>query len=316
MSKEFSFKINDIEIKSSSIYEIVPKKDDDAPEHLRKHGTSKLLLSGVTDGAPCRFDEVSGIWDTGFHENSPCYRGWKDQDKQNLIKVLRENIVQPIEELKGEGILSHLDKKDSFWLTFGMASLKNGRLLNTSNPLHLLELYIMAHTKKVAPKGDQENNPMYLSARYSIINKEKSVSVREERKLKKAEAINSFFNLKTTDKNKLEEVLNYLGFRSTSEEAITSVVMDYIENPKEGHNNAVRLLDTIKKANSDSGYKEINTFTQLSDLFKKGVIKKVSSEYFLGDKSLGMDLKSASIKVSKTAELKKRLREEMLKTEA
>lgn len=307
-------KVNGLELKTDSLYQIMPKKDDDAPEYYTKNGTSKLLMQGISAGAPCLYDQRTKSWDTGFHEKSPCYRGWKSQDVVNQVKALQKHIVEPFEELREEGTLSHKDTKDSFWLSFGASNLWNGRILNTNNPEELLELYIAALHGHICTR-DKQNDPRYKGASYTIENKDAVVGVREERKKKRAEAITSFGKLLETNKDSLKEVMLYLGLPSTDDDGLLSVVMDYVENPSQGHNNAERLLDTIKKASTKTGAQEINIYSQLHTLFKKGVIRRISSEYYLDDNSLGMDLKSAAAKVKKSKPLKDILAAEIVKLE-
>lgn len=314
MSKDFTIKVNGVEIKPDSLYQIIPKKDDDAPDYYTKNGTSKLLMQGITDGAPCLFDSNLNVWDTGFYENSPCYRGWSGTDIKTQVEALKKHIVEPFEALRGKGTLSHLDTKDSFWLSYASSNIYNGKVFNTAKPDDLLELYIALLGKHVCSKKD-ENSPFQKKAKYLVENKDAVVGVREERQRFKAEAIASVFKLKEVNKEKLKEVLTYLGLPATDDDGLVSVVMDYVENSKEGHNNSKRLVETINKVNSKSGAIEINIYGQLLELFRKGSISKVGSEYFLGEDSIGLDLKSAALTIKKSKPLQEKLKKELVKLE-
>ena len=316
MSEGFNIEVGGVTIKNDAIYKIGPKKDDDAPEAYRKLGTSKLLVEGITEGAPCVFNVEQGVWDTGFYENSPCYRGI-DKDKVKVLVAERvKHIKEPMEELIGEGKLTHHDTKDSFWLTFGMANLRTNGYFRTSQPKELLGLYIALLHGYVCSKEDQ-NHPMKRNATYTIIDKNKDISVQEDRKQKKAKALREFFTLSAKDQGKAKEVLRYIGLPySGDEEALSAIVMDFVDNQKEGHNNAERLLKTVEKASHNLGYHEINLYTQLSDLYKQGVIKREGGEYLLRNVPLGLDLKAASMKIAKDKELKEIVKYEMLALEA
>jgi hypothetical protein len=262
------------------------------------------------------FNVEQGIWDTGFFPNSPCYRGVPKDQVEELVAQRVKHIKKPMEELVGEGRLDHKDTKDSFWLTFGRSNLRTGGYFRTNEPRELLELYIALLHGYVCSKEEQ-NHPMKRNASYVVIDKNKDISVQEERKQKKAEALKGYFKLAAKEESKSQEVLRYLGLPYTGDEdALSSIVMDYVDHGKEGHNNAERLLATIKKANHNLGYHEINLYCQLSDLFKQGAIKKEGSEYYFKNISLGLDLKAASMKIAKDKELKELIKQEILALEA
>lgn len=316
MSDKFEIEVGGVTLRSGAIYKIGPKEDTDAPEVYRKHGTSKLLVVGISEGAPCVFDVQQGVWDTGFYINSPCYRGLPKEEVEVLVAERVKHIKEPFEELVGEGKLSHYDTKDSFWLDFGRSNIATDKYFRTSDPKELLELYIALLHGYVCSKEEQ-NSPFKRNASYVVIDKNKDIGIQEERKQKKADALKEYFKLSAKEEQKGKDVLRYLGLPySGDESALSSVVMDYVDNKKEGHKNAERLLATVKMANNNLQYYEINLYCQLSDLFKKGVIRKEGSEYYLKNTSLGLDLKAAAKKISKDSDLKETIKEEMLALEA
>lgn len=317
MSKNFNLKVNGVELKSNTIYKIAPKKDDNAPDAFRKHDTSKLLVNGVSEGAPCVFNVEQGVWDTGFFPESPCYRGWKSEDIEKAVAARVEYIKKPFELLRGKEVLSHTDD-NTFWDSFAASNLWNGRMMDTKQPKHLLELYIASLHRYICTK-EYQNQYEYLNASYTVINRDKDVSVAEERKKIKAEALKEYFKMSTSNPGKALEVLRYVGLPHTGDEdATTSIMMDYLDNKKEGHNNSVRLLETLKKAGNNFGYYQINMYTQLADLYQKGVIKKDGGTFSLNNIEIGTDLKAASLSISQSSdkELKELIKAETIRLEA
>lgn len=293
---EILFEVNGVSFKKNTLYEIRPKKDDNAPEAFIKHNTTKLLVNGISQGAPCIFRNK--VWDTGFYEDSPCYFG-HDKDKvKDLVSKLNKYIVKPYKDQYGIE-LSHIDKPDSFWLSFGASNLYTGRMLNTEKVDELLELYIAVLHKHVATK-EQENNPMYLRASYTVVDKAEVVEVSQERAKNRVKALTKFMSLHDSKKSIAEQVLNYIGLPSMSDSMIETVIDDYVRDPKQGHNNAVRLIEVINKTESPRGIAELNMYGNLSILLKSGKLQKTNQRYYFDGEELGTDLKRIAANMATT----------------
>lgn len=136
--------VNNLDIKSNSIYKIENKPDMNAPSGYREMGTTKLPSEGIGNSVPCRFvvndhNTGKGVYDTGLYIGSPCFKGKGEKEQERVVADLREHIVKPYEALHGMAILDH--KNLSFWDNFSV-DLWEGRFFNTSNVEDLLDLYI------------------------------------------------------------------------------------------------------------------------------------------------------------------------------
>lgn len=302
---EFSFKVNGIEIQNNSLYQIIPKPDPDAPDGFVKFETSKLLMKGIKESAPCSFNEYKKVWDTGFYAQSPCYTGMKPEDVKTKVDVLIENILTPYEQLMGEGTLNHRQENNQFWDDFG-GDLYNGKVYNTGDPKELLELYMaILHFNVVRP--EDKSQPFARKAKYCVVNRDAVTSLKEQKSANKAEAIGNYYTLLNNNKESLLNVLEYLGIitnRKTEDRTLTNIVMEFFEAKKEGSNNIKRFLEVVKKTNNPKGKEELKVFTCLTELRRKREIVEQYGELYLDGSVLGSNLKDATARVIADKDLK------------
>lgn len=301
----FSFQINGIEIKSNSLYQIVPKPDLNAPDGFVKWGTSKLLQNGIKESAPCFFDDRKQVWDTGFYKESPCYIGMSKTDVETKVEALNEYIVAPFEELMGEGTLDHKKSNNAFWDGFG-GDLYNGKVYKTSDPKELLELYMaILHFNVVKP--EDKSKPFAKKASYAVVNKEAVTSLKEQRNADKAEAIGTYYTLLNNNKKQLLNVLEFISLvsnRKLEDKTLTSIVMEFFEEKKQGTNNIKRFLEVAKKVNTPKGKEELNVFASLTALRRARKITEEYGELYLDGTLLGGNLRDATVKVIADKDLK------------
>ena len=290
---EFKFNVNGISITNDSLYEVVPKPDYDAPSGYQDYGTTKLLHPLVSNKACCIFNAKAGVWDTGFFENSPCYKGMDKEEVKTLVKVLKERIVDPLERVIGEGKLAQTNHE--FWDTYS-PEIKRGKVFNTSEPRELLDLYMISRHRFIAPKGDS-SKPMYRKAQFCIVNKKESTNIKQERKLNFTKAVGQAYGLIQNDRDKLDRILNYLNISSATvkdESTLNLVITNYLEDKKQGHQNVEIFLETVSKANTENGDMEIYLYGVLKNLYKKKKVTKEGIDFYYKDTKLGTNFKAGA----------------------
>jgi len=307
MSKEkgFSLEINGIEIKSDTLYQVIPKPDLDAPDGFIKYETSKLLMKGIKESAPCHFDDNKRVWDTGFYPTSPCYEGMNREDINTKVEALVSNIVEPYESIMGENILDYRQSNNEFWDNFG-GDIYNGKVFNTKDQKDALELYIAVLNMHVV-RPEDKSKPFASKAKYCIVNKEAAVSLKEQKQYEKAEAIGNFYTLLHNNKELLFNILEYIGVisnRKLDDKTITGIVMEFLEDKKSGSNNIKRFLEAKKQSNTPKGKQEFETFAILTQLRRSRVITEEYGELYLNGTVLGGNLKDATARVIKDKDLK------------
>ena len=310
MNKEFSIKVNGVTLKSDTLYQVVPKIDHNAPDGFKEHGTSKLLSPIISETVSCIFDSNANVWDTGFYVNSPCYRGMKREEVEIIVDTLQKTIVTPVEQMLGEGKLSHYST-NTYWDEL-MINLRNGKVFNTSNPVDLLYLYMAILHNNLAPKEEEEAY-RFKKAKYCIVNKQEVVSIRQKREMDKNNAIGLFYTLFHNDKQKLLLVFDYIGLTSVTEDTpettFNSVFNQFITDKQNGYQNVEIFLQAIDLSSDEAGIREMSIFRDLKTLFNVGVIIRKYSEYFLDEVSLGTNFKDATQKVLQDKNLEIRISE-------
>lgn len=311
MSKkeEFEFTIPQTQfvLKSDSMYQIQPKSDASAPDGFKDNGTTKVISPDVGNTVYPPFDEEMKVWDTCFYKSSPSLRGMKDSEKEAYLKLVQEHIVKPVEELKGEGVLSH-QESNSFFDDFGV-ELKAYRVLNTADPLQRLGLYFAVLNRDLAPK-EHSSNPMYSKAQYVIVNREEAVNIKQEREMQKNEAIGLFYVIQRQDKEKMYDLLDYLGIansKTTDKATLNSSFNRWLSDKTSGFQNSEIFIKTYEKFDSEQGAEELYMYMKLKELHNKNLIKMNRGELFLEGKPIGAGYKLAAAHLIANSEDKEKV---------
>lgn len=281
-------------LKSNTMYKILPKSDASAPDGFKDNGTTKVISPDVGNTVYPPWDNEMKVWDTCFYKASRSLRGMPEAEKEEYLKKVQEFIVKPVEELKGEGILSH-QESNKFFDDFG-STLKANRVVNTSEPLERLALYFAVLNNDLAPK-EHASNPLYSKAQYVIVNSEEAVNIRQEREMEKNQAIGLFYVLQNNDKEKMSDLLDYLGIANTSttdKATLNSAFNRWLTDKTSGFQNSNLFIKTYEKFDSEDGAEELYLYQKLKELNDKNLIKLQRGEVFLEGKPIGAGFKLAA----------------------
>lgn len=307
--KEFEIPIPQTQfvMKSDSMYQIQPKMDASAPDGFKDAGTTKVISPDIGNTVHAPFNGAMRVWDTGFYKSSPILRGMKDEEKEKFVELVNKHIVKPVEELKGEGALSH-QENNPFLDDFGI-ELKAYRVINTAEPLQRLALYFAVLGKDLAPK-EHQSNPIYSKAQYVIVNREEAVNVRQEREMQKNEAIGLFYVLQRNDKEKMYDLLDYLGIsnsKTTDKATLNSSFNRWLEDKTSGYQNSDIFIKAYNKFESEEGAEELYMYKTLKKLHDKNLIKLQRGEVFLDGKPIGAGYKLAAEYLMNNSDDKKKV---------
>lgn len=303
-------KIYDFEIKKDTLYEIKEKLDTSAPDGFKEFNTTKVLSDIVVDTFPgAIFDEERGIWDTGLYPTSKSLaRAISDVDARTLaLKSLKTNILNPIEEEKGEGILDHTSSNNHFWDSFRI-ECHRGKLFDTAKTEDLLRLYLLLVHKRVTPK-EMESHPEFKQpvSMYCIVDKDSSMSREAEKEMRKAKASALFYTLLTTDRDGLLQVLDYLGISATksSDDAVLYTVFgNFINSKEDKFQNDKVFIESVEKYQTEDGAEEIYIHSKLKELYVKGKVKYKKGEVWMDDVYVENGWKNSASRVKSDQELK------------
>lgn len=302
-SDDFTVTVHGFEIKPNTIYQVIPKPDEDAPDGFRKHRTTKVLSPRIGETVGCVKNATTNTWDTGFYEYSPCYKHLPLEQREEEVKNRVKNIKEPVENLRGgTDRLSHTN--DEFWDEYSF-ELRDRVIFNTAEPEELLNLYMALLHRTLAPK-EMASDTAFREAKYCVVNKEEVIDRKLTQELNYNKAIGSFWTMLSINKPKLINVLAYLGIHAdenTTEASLNNAVTNFLKNPHSGDQNVEIFLKTFEMARTDEGYKEISLFKDLKDLAKKGVVTKEGGVYTIAGQPLGATFNIAAKVVAKDQKL-------------
>jgi hypothetical protein len=284
--------------------------DTNAPDGFISHDTTKLLDPSIGTSVPMAvWDADRGVWDTGLHENSKILvRLYPDPNaRKEVLKGLNKFVVNPVEAIKGDGVLTHIQPKgeDSFW-DLNSTLLVNELTFNTANPMDLLSLYTAVLHGNLAPKAQEEEPIFKNKAQFAVQNIEQVVNLKQRKDLERTNSIGLFYTMLNQNKSDLLVILDYLGIPSSSDpdtSALNSTFTEWLNNKESGFQNAAIFIETYNHFETKEGKEELHIFATLKKLFRKGDVKRKMGSIFLDDTDLGANLKIAAKTAVKSSEI-------------
>ena len=304
--KKLLFEVGGVQIYTESIYVIEDKEDLGAPSGLIKRGATKLPSDGVDESFQCAYKATSattGVWDTGFHEFSPCYRGMEETVVNAKIETLKKNLVTPFERSVGvDGILAH--NNDSFWATKNF-KVFTGKSFDTTYPEDLLTLYFGLLNGELTPKGS-EGDSKYNSSPYILVDKTQAVKKKDQKTSDLYKAIGIFEEFLKSDKPRLIAMLNYSGLvvsPTVSNDSFRSMFNEYLSMAS--GTNIGQFLRLVEMTSDEEGREIVEIYIRLKAAYGKGtkVSKNPNGVLHYEDTEIGPDLKSAASNIVKTSKL-------------
>jgi hypothetical protein len=304
--KELLFEIEGVKIYKGSIYVVENKEDLNAPTGFIQKGTSRLPSDGVDTSFQPTYKQTSattGLWDTGFHEFSPCYRGMNKEVVKNIVASLQEGLVEPFERALGqEGALAH--NNDDFWATKNFKIFVD-QVFDTEEPEDLLTLYFGLLTRELTPNG-QQGNSRYKNSSYVLTDKTKTRKRKDKKVSDLYQAVGLFERFLVSDKPRLISMLNYSN--CTVSENITDDTFrsTFNEHLNQGAGTNIEIfLKLVEDTETEEGRSKVEIFSKLKEAFTRGntVTKNPNGVYFYEEFEIGPDLKSAATNIAKTKKL-------------
>jgi len=304
--KKLLFEVEGVKIYAGSIYVVENKEDLNAPTGFIKIGTSRLPSDGVDTSFQPTYKQTSattGLWDTGFHEFSPCYKG---QDKviiQKRVEDLKKNLVDPFERALGqEGALAH--NNDTFWASKNF-KLFVDQVFDTAEPEDLLTLYFGLLTRELTPNG-QEGNAKFKNSSYVLTDKTKTRKREDKKTSDLYRAIGLFEKFLVSDRPRLLSILNYSNVVVSPEitdDAFRSTFNEHMN--QESSVNIEMFLGLVEETEKEEGRSKVEIYTKLKEAYHRGntVTKNPNGVFYYEEYEIGPDLKSAATNIARTKEL-------------
>lgn len=316
--KKILFNIYGMDIKSDTVYQITPRVDNNAPQAFIDAGTTKVLSLEVDNAVPgAIFDEQKNAWDTGMYlESRALTKAFPSEaERKKVLLTIKKNITEPIEALKGAGVLSHIATKEQnkFWDEYRI-TVKKDKIFSTNKPEDILNIFLIILHRQVKPSHVPSGNPEFSKAQYSIQDKDSVVDRQQQVEMDQMEASGIFYNLLKTNKKDLSVVLEYLSLSASEKSdnsALTAIFNRFIKDKQDGIQNTKLFLKTAEKLSTEDGETELYLFDKLRKLTLKGRVKQKKGQIWFNDEFIGDSFKDAALRAMSNKELQK----EILETE-
>lgn len=304
MSTKKLFEVDGFEVMANTRYVIADRTDHNAPSGFVEKGVTKLPSDGVGETFSCPFraqgTEGDGVWDTGFYPESPCYANIGNEEAKKIVQGLEKNLLQRYGAfIGGSEKLNHLNNE--FWDSKKFRVF-SGQSLSTDKIEELMTLYFALRQRKVVPKG-KEGEAKYRGTPYYVVDVNQDVKKRDEKALKKFDAIGKFQGMLRTDKSTLISILSYMDIPvadNVKDSALIGMFSSYIESSEP---TIERFNSVVDMSETEQGRQIIEVFLELKKMSRKGKLEKINSVYYFDGEELGADLKTSAENVVKNKAL-------------
>lgn len=294
-SDKKSFTIGNFTVEKGKTYEVIGKKDPDAPKAFKDYNTSKYLMPGIGEKRAISFDEDKRLWDTGFYNDSKVNNkiSASEVDKKEMVLLYNELVKEPYEKKYRVNLEPVLGNE--FWDNYTY-HLYKGRIFNTDDEQDMLDLYLALQNGRICAV-DEKNPTLRNDARYCVKNREREITMFQERAEMKMESLAAFSTLLKLDPktdDRLYTILSWLNLpdlRDSDSDAIKKTVLMHFEDPRLGNDFAERFLKAYEDSQTELGARKFGFFTMAQELWKARVIEFKKQEYFLNGKRIGASMK-------------------------
>ncbi len=315
--KRATIRVANTDIHIGETYEVIGKRDLDAPSGFIENNTTKLLMAGIQEVRCVPYDSDIERFNTGFEVHSPCNFKIPREEKEVLVAQYVKFIKEPFEKAYNKDTSAiNID----FWAGNNqgakpyMLEIWTGKKFDTSKTKDLFDLFHALKQGFICEEGEKDSD--LQKASYCIKNATKVISLQEERENNKFEATATFSVLLGTvdadENDTLYTILEWMqisNIRGADKDTLKRTFLKLLSNEKTGYDSAKRFLEAYELSNSDKGREKMEVFAMLSKLHLKRKIEFKRNQYFLEDEYLGNHLKGAA----ETALQKPELRELIVK---
>lgn len=298
----------EFDLESNKTYRIIGKVDPSAPRGFQERGITKFEHPLNGEDARAVFLENRRLWDTGLYEDSPLYAKDKNVGKENVEKF-KKHLIPKLESIFPDGALS--PKSDNTYWDEYKFPLNQNFTVATNTPESFLGLWMALIGYTVAPE-DMKDYPIYREMRtpYVIVDRKEKATNEQGLKFEKSKAIGNFILYLEKDKEFLIDVLNYSGFKAsdkTDDSILNSQFLNWIENKHNSLGTTKSLNENIEKFSSELGREELQVYKMLNKAATNKTLRQERGEYFIGDVSLGSNIRESAVMVNNDDHLKEQL---------
>lgn len=313
--KRVTVKVANTEVHIGETYEVIGKKDLDAPSGFIENNTTKLLMAGIKELRSVPYDEMLERFDTGFEVQSACNFKIPSYEKAALVEQYVKLIKKPYEEsynkdtnaINSDFWMGNMDGAKPY-----ICEIYTGKTFDTANPKDLFDLFHALKQGFLCEEGEKDSD--LQKAKYCVKNKNRVLSLQEDRENDKFEANATFSILLDTvdadEDDTLYTILEWMqisNIRGADKATLKRTFIKLISNEKTGYASAKRFLEAYNLSHSEAGKEKMEIFSMLSKLQLRRKIEFKRNQYFLEDELLGNHLKGAAETALQKPELREKI---------
>lgn len=303
-------------LESNKSYTILGRVDESSPAEFKEQGISKIPHPLNSQNATVDFDDTLKVWDTGTFDSSPCYRTVTNKEEvKNTVKELQDKLLPELYKIEPE---EHYDYKsnNSYFDEYKFPLIENLKI-STNTAKNFFGLWVALVSGAVAPE-EESKNPKYRMLRtpYVLVDRKEVANSAQKNKHHQSTAIYNFMNFLNSDKKEKKEllfdILAYSGLRistKTEETILNTQFTDWIEGKANGAKNAKTFNENAEYFSTTEGQDELQAYNMLLKAKKLNLIVERRGDFYIGENSIGANLKESAKKVLQNSELLNKLEE-------
>jgi hypothetical protein len=312
--KDEDFKVKvpgtDFELQANKTYRVIGKIDTNAPDGYQERGITKYEHPLNGENAIMHFSRERNLWDTGLYENSPCYAKIDTDEINSTVKTLKEKLVPYLKDIFPDNIIDNNKGSNTYWDGYGFP-LNQNKTYSTNTPEAFLGIWIGLLHGTLAPEVNVKS-PKYrtLNTPFVLVDSGERTSNKQKLDLTKSKATTKFMIALEKDKKFLIDVLNYSEFRATFKTEgtiLNSMFQNWINNPKTGSKNSSTFVNAYELFSNEEGKEQLEIYKLLDKGVKNSKVTYSRSEYYIGENSIGNNIKDAAANINKNDKLKAQL---------
>ena len=280
---QVEFQVANSIIELGAKYTLDYRPDPSAPEGMK--AMTKFPFEGNDTIEKVYFNEARRQYDTGFYEESPCLSVIQKERREDLVKAYVKHIKLPYE--KQFNVKLTPDEINTFWEDYYIKGWVN-KQFDTTNINDLLELFYILNMG-VACEKDEKNPTLRKDAQFVISSPSKVKNKSKELINTRKNSYLKFNTILTTDRDKLDLVLQWVGKENPSEvksDDLDAIYYQIINDKNDGIAFCEQFLTALDEYDTDKGKEKMEWFFGIRRLFGLRKIKKTARGYVTADQEI------------------------------
>lgn len=280
---QVEFQVANSIIELGAKYTLDYRPDPSAPEGMK--AMTKFPFEGNDTIEKVYFNEARRQYDTGFYEESPCLSVITKERREDLVKAYVKHIKLPYE--KQFNVKLTPDEINTFWEDYYIKGWVN-KQFDTTNINDLLELFYILNMG-VACEKDEKNPTLRKDAQFVISSPSKVKNKSKELINTRKNSYLKFNTILTTDRDKLDLVLQWVGKENPSEvksDDLDAIYYQIINDKNDGIAFCEQFLTALDEYDTDKGKEKMEWFFGIRRLFGLRKIKKTARGYVTADQEI------------------------------